>query len=77
MTRSFLTFLTIALLGGLALPAVAQDTIVTADDMKLQATQAMKDLLPQDKTNTVFLHALAATYENGFDEVIHRVMTIS
>jgi TolC family type I secretion outer membrane protein len=66
MTRSVLTILTAAaLLGSVAFPALAQDQIMTADEMRLQASQAMKDLLPQDKTNTVFLNALAATYENN------------
>jgi outer membrane protein len=57
------------LLTGVSLPASAQvqypDEFVTADEMKSAAGKAMKDLLPQDKTNTVFLSALMATYDTN------------
>lgn len=65
MTRFFLTVSIAILLGSFALPARAQDEPVTADEMGSRASQAMKDLLPQDRTNTVFLHALSSTYENN------------
>lgn len=38
---------------------------MTMDEMKSSAIKAMKDLLPQDKSNTVFLNALVSTYEHN------------
>ena len=59
--------LAMLLLSGVSVPpqAQAQEEMQTADQMKSSAVTAMKDLLPQDKTNTVFLAALQATYENN------------
>lgn len=43
----------------------AQEIGLTADQVKSSASRAMMDLLPKDKSNTVFIAALAATYENN------------
>lgn len=61
--------LALLLMSGVSLPAIsparAQEDVLTADEMKSTAVKAMKDLLPQDTTNTVFMKALEATYENN------------
>lgn len=70
-TSSYPVLLLTLLLAGVAITASAQeqaplpDEYVTADQMKLAAGKAMKDLLPQDTTNTVFLTALVSTYDNN------------
>ena len=72
-TSNYPALLLTLLLAGVAMPASAQeptpisasDEFVTADQMKSAASKAMKDLLPQDTTNTVFLAALVATYDNN------------
>lgn len=77
-SRSALLMLT-ALMTTVSFPAFAADNDdltpaelrhaseigLTADQVKSDASRAMKDLLPKDKSNTVFLAALAATYENN------------
>ena len=66
MKKSVLTLLTAALLSSVSIPALAQEEpMMTADQMRAQATKAMKDLLPQDRTNTIFIKALMDTYENN------------
>lgn len=65
MKKPFLTFLTAALLSGVSFAALAEEQMMTADEMKAQAVKIMKDLMPQDRTNTVFIKALVDTYENN------------
>ncbi len=77
-SRSALLLLT-ALLTTVSLPAFAADKNdltpaelrhaaeigLTADQVKTGASRAMMDLLPKDKSNTVFLAALVSTYQNN------------
>jgi len=53
------------LLTGVSYPALAQERLPNIDETRAAASKAMKDLLPQDKSNKVFLDALISTYENN------------
>lgn len=65
LMRTSSLLLLAVLLAGTPQSVRAQEEVVTADEMRSAATKAMKDLLPQDTTNTVFLQALRATYEHN------------
>ena len=66
MKKTALTLLIATLMSGAAFPVFAQEEqLVTADEMRAQVVQAMKDLMPKDRSNTVFLKALVDTYENN------------